>query len=485
MRHPPGYAPRDAGTKVLRLRKMLYGLKQSGRRWYQKLTWIFVDELGLTRCDVDQAVFFRHDGCDVTIVVVHVDDCTIAATTASLVSALKSGLSRYVEVTDLGSLHWLLGIEVQRNCDAKTLSLSQTAYIDSILGRFNFEELKSVSSPMDPNLHLHSTQGPKTAQDHALMRGVPYREALGSLMYAAMATRPDIAFAVTLLSRFSNDPGPAHWEAVKRVFRYLKGSRKLRLTYGGIGDAGDGGMKGYADADGSMQEDRRAISGNAFLIDGGAVSWYSKRQEIVSLSTTESEYVAATHTAKEAIWLRQLIMQIFKPIDGPTILFSDNQSAIALTKDHQYHARTKHIDIRYHFLRWVCENGSIKLTYCPTADMVADALTKPLRSRSSTSRPRSDSSRLEGECWNPSRRSPVPSTHRLCARAIGHERSVSAQRARGSLLWDWLGRDLCSPAHHSRPPPDTPRFTLPSGIDSYSPFICLYLPLSFPPFSVV
>ena len=137
---------------------------------------------------------------------------------------------------------------------------------------------------------------------------------------------------------------------------------------------------GYADVDGSMAEDRRAVSGYAFLIDGGAVSWSSKRQEIVSLSTTESEYVAASHATKEALWLRSLIGEVFAPLAEPTTIFSDNQSAIALSKDHQYHARTKHIDIRFHFIRWVVENGQIRLIYCPTDDMVADTLTKALPS---------------------------------------------------------------------------------------------------------
>ena len=127
-------------------------------------------------------------------------------------------------------------------------------------------------------------------------------------------------------------------------------------------------------------EDRRAISGYAFLIDGGAVSWSSKKQEIISFLTTESEYVAATHAAKEALWLRSLIGELFAPFEEPTTLFSDNQSAIALTKDHQYHACTKHIDIHFHFIRWVVENRKICLIYCPTADMVADTLTKALPS---------------------------------------------------------------------------------------------------------
>ena len=129
-----------------------------------------------------------------------------------------------------------------------------------------------------------------------------------------------------------------------------------------------------------MAEDRHAISGYAFLLNGGAVSWAAKRQEIVSLSTTESEYVAVTHASKEVLWLRSLITQLFDVILEPTTIFSDNQSAIMLTKDHQYHPRTKHIDIRFHFIRWIIENGSIHLIYCPTDDMLADTLTKALPS---------------------------------------------------------------------------------------------------------
>ena len=207
---------------------------------------------------------------------------------------------------------------------------------------------------------------------------MPYREAVGALMYAMLGTCPDISFAVTMVSKFSSNPGLTHWEAVKQNYRYLLGTKTLRLLYGG----GEKELIGYADADGSMAEDWRTMSGYAFLVDGGAVSWSTKRQEIVSLSTTESEYVAATHAAKEALWLHSLIGQVFGPVplDTATTLFSDNQSAIALSKDHQYHACTKHIDIRFHFIRWIIDDSKIRLIYCPTNDMVADTLTKALPS---------------------------------------------------------------------------------------------------------
>ena len=139
-------------------------------------------------------------------------------------------------------------------------------------------------------------------------------------------------------------------------------------------------LEGYADADGSMAEDRCAITGYAFLIDGGAILWSSKQQEIVSLSTTKSEYMAVTHGMKEALWLRSLLSKMFGPIAMATTLFSDNQAAIALAHDHQYHSYTKHIDVCYHFICWVIEKGSLCLIYCPTDDMVADTLTKALPS---------------------------------------------------------------------------------------------------------
>jgi hypothetical protein len=208
------------------------------------------------------------------------------------------------------------------------------------------------------------------------MRKVPYREAIGNLMYASVAMRPDITFAVSTLSQFLENPGEAHWEAVKRVFRYLSGTKALALTYGG--ERHD--LVGYTDADGASQEHRHAISGHAFLIDGGAVSWSSRKQELVTLSTAEAEYVAMTHAAKEAIWLRRLIGELFPSMLTQTTLYCDNQAALKLAVADNFHARTKHIDICYHFVRQVVAGGGISIVYCPTDDMAADILTKALPS---------------------------------------------------------------------------------------------------------
>ena len=185
------------------------------------------------------------------------------------------------------------------------------------------------------------------------MRNILYREAVGSLMYVVIATRPDIAYAVSYLARFMSNPGCAHWEAVKRVIRYLKGTKdsKLILGRGGalVWEEADrqsrSGVEGYSDADRNSQEHWHAISSYAFCIDGGAVSWNSRKQVIISLSTTESEYVAMTHTTKEAIWICMFLGEVLHPLSKPMLLYCDNQSAIAVAKDDRFHAHTKHIDI--------------------------------------------------------------------------------------------------------------------------------------------
>ena len=209
------------------------------------------------------------------------------------------------------------------------------------------------------------------------MRNKPYREALGALMYCAVATHPNISYSVSTLSRYSTNPGRRHWAALCKVFAYLNTTKDYRLTYGHNSPS----IHGFSNADGMSSSDRHAISGYVFIIDGGAVSWSSKRQELVTLSTTEAEYVAITHATKEAIWLQNLLSELFTGIDiKPFTLHSDNMSAIALAKDDRFHARTKHIDIRFHVICYTIEEGKIKLIFCPTASMTADIFTKALPS---------------------------------------------------------------------------------------------------------
>jgi len=185
---------------------------------------------------------------------------------------------------------------------------------------------------------------------------------------------PDISFAVLFLEQFMQNPGMLHWEAVKWVFRYLKGTKGMCLIIGGL----KGGLEAYSDADWASQVHQHSISGYVFTIDGGAVSWSSKKQPIIALSTTKAKYIAATHAAKEALWLHTFLAEIVRPLEKPITIHLDNISTISITKNDEYHPRMKHIDLHYHFIRHTVWEGLIHVDYVPTDDMAADMFTKAL-----------------------------------------------------------------------------------------------------------
>jgi hypothetical protein len=224
MQHPPGYKPSDTTVRVLHLIKTLYGLKQAGQRWYQKLYSIFIT-LGFKRCSVDHTIFYKIDVCkgEIIITAVHIDNCTIAATCLRLIEELKASLHQHVEVTDLGELHWMLGIKIKRDRDARTIHLLQHMYIDAILRCYHFDELKPLSTPMDVQICLSSKQAPMSTAECVQMQNMPYCEAISALNWAALSTCPDITFAIATVAHFATNPGPAHWKAVKWIFCYLSG----------------------------------------------------------------------------------------------------------------------------------------------------------------------------------------------------------------------------------------------------------------------
>ena len=391
MRQAKGYEAPGKEKHVCLLKRAIYGLKQAGREWYELLCQIML-KLGFRRCRIEHVVFCKYNETDALIVAADVDDMTIAGNSKTAIRRFKEGLGHEVKIKDLGDLHWMLGIEVERDRGARTISFSQQAYIRKILERFGLEDAYSLSTPLDPHHKLSLAQCPDNPRQYRSMRDVPYREAIGSLMYAALGTMPDIMFAVTFLSQFMQNPGHAHWEEVKRVFRYLKGTMHWKLTIG-MGGHWDWaepekrdrvGLEGFMDADGASQYHRHSISGYVFTIDGGAVSWSSKKQSIVTLSNTEGEYIAVTHAAKEALWIRMFLSEITRPLTQLVTIFCDNQSAISVSKNDQFHARMKHINIKYHFVRDIAEHALISIHYCPGSEMLADMLTKPLPTPSLT-----------------------------------------------------------------------------------------------------
>ncbi len=260
----------------------------------------------------------------IIILVIHVDDCIITSSCARLIATYKAKFNSRYALTNLGPVSWLLGIKVTHNREDQTISLSQTTYINTMLECFALTDAKPYRSPMVPGIIYSKDDSPSTPQEAACMEKVPYQEAIGSLMYASITTQPDISFTVAALSQFLDNPGDVHWEAVKHILHYLSGTKDFVLTYGD--ECHD--LIGYTDADGTTQEHRHAISGHTFLINGGAVSWSSKKQELITLSTAEAEYVAVTHAAKEALWLQRLVFELFPSLEAPTVLYCDNQAAL-------------------------------------------------------------------------------------------------------------------------------------------------------------
>ena len=353
-----------------RLRKALYGLKQAGHQWYLKVRELFED-LGLLRCEYDQGVFHLHLPEFSIIVAIHVDDCTLVASSPAVMDRFKKEIEARFEISDLGEVRWLLGFKIHRDRQARTISLMQGSYIDTLLDRFSLVNANPSSTPLDPHFNLHL---PITDSMHSEMRQKPYSQLVGSLMYAAIGTRPDIAFATSTLAQFMSDPAPIHWEAAKRVLRYLKGTKGHSLTYGGeISE-----VVGFTDADWGSQDHRHSISGHVFLFCGGAIAWSSRKQPLIALSSTEAEYIACSDATRELLWLQNFISDITIPLQNPTTLFCDNQSAIRIATTDVIHSRTKHIDIRYHFIRLSIETQVIDLIYCPTKEMLADIFTKAL-----------------------------------------------------------------------------------------------------------
>jgi hypothetical protein len=278
MQAPPGY---DSDPRVVKsLLKSLYGLKQAGRRWYNTLVHA-LKNLGFTTSVADPGVFIARISGQILILAVHVDDCVLTGSSSDLISEYKQKLNSCYALTDLGPVHWLLGIKVMRDRAVHTLSLSQGVYIDVILSRFALSKAKAYGTPITPGAIYSKKDLPSSPNEVTRMKNTPYHEAIGSLMYAAVATRPNIAFAVSTLSQFLNNSGDLHWEATKRVFRYLAGTKDYELTFGGERH----NLEGFTDADGAMQEHCHAISRYAFLFDGGTVSWSSKKQELITLST--------------------------------------------------------------------------------------------------------------------------------------------------------------------------------------------------------
>ena len=376
---PKGY---EKAGMICKLNKALYGLKQSPRLWYERLSEFLLTKLGLSKLHADHSIFSSSAGIRGPIVTSFVDDLNIIGPKGSpMISEVKKQLNIAFKMVDMGPISHYLGLKVERNRDNRTIKLSQSTYIEKVLEKFHMQNAKTTTTPMkEGSLFRNESQ----ASESDIKQ---YQAIVGSIMFAMIETRPDIAYATSVVSRHAKNPGKSHMEAAKQILRYLSATRDRGITFGG----GDLSIQGYSDSDwAGDKEDRKSTSGYVFMLNNGPISWASKRQKTVALSSTEAEYMALTLAAKETIWIRLLMTELGLMQDDatPTVnvleregaiaLKGDNQSAIALANNPVLHSRTKHIDIQHHFIRNEVTEGRIDLTYVSTEHMVADGLTKPL-----------------------------------------------------------------------------------------------------------
>jgi hypothetical protein len=362
-------------NKVCLLKKALYGLKQSGRQWYKKLDEN-LQKLNLRPLSTDKCIYMRktrrgNEG-NMVLIAVYVDDIIIASNSMEEINNLKENLAKIFQMKDMGQIKYCLGIEF--NVKKNKVTMSQKKYVDDLLKRFGMENSKEVSTPMDPNVKLSKEMCPKTEKEKEEMTRCPYQNLIGSLMYLSVSTRPDISYAVSCLSQYNTCFGKEHWIAAKRVLRYLKGTRDYGLVY----EKNVEDIIGFADADwGANPDDRKSYTGYIFIFANCSVSWEARKQQTVALSSTEAEYMALSDATKEAIYLRRFLKEVLN-IDKQIQIMNDNQGARSLAQNPIQHSRTKHIDIRHHFIREILQRKEIEIKYIQTSEMVADFLTKPL-----------------------------------------------------------------------------------------------------------
>jgi hypothetical protein len=362
-------------NKVCKLKRSIYGLKVSPLMWYKRLDK-FLTKAGFHRLSADHCIYVKGEQ-ENQFILVYVDDSVLGMKTSTDIKKHKEIFSKEFKMKDLGEVKVILGWEIERDRKKKILKINQTKFIKDTLRIFGMSECSSEKIPMDVKVHLTEKMNAKGNE----MENVPYRQAIGKLNYLVTGTRPDIANAVNIVSRFQQNPGPSHWTAVKRILRYVKGTLSVGLTFDGNLESKSLGLCGYTDSDWAADHDRRkSTSGTLVMGFGGILIWSSKRQNCVALSTAEAEFVAACECVKNIQYLRNLLNEMKIIVPRTIQVYEDNQGAIAMINNPTSHSRAKHIDIKYHFIRDLVNLKLIKLKYISTKDQLADILTKPLDS---------------------------------------------------------------------------------------------------------
>ncbi|KAH9793969.1 Integrase catalytic domain-containing protein [Citrus sinensis] len=352
--------------KVYLLKKALYGLKQAPRAWYSRIDE-YLRNLGFVKSLSESTLYVKHNGADILIISLYVDDLLVTGNKKCVVEEFKQEMMEIFEMTDLELMTFFLGMEIKQN--ENEVFICQKKYAREILKKFKLEECKEMSTPMNSKEKLCKEDGTEKV-DQAYFRSL-----IGCLMYLT-ATRPDILNAVSILSRFMHCASEWHLKAAKRVLRYVKGTCNFGIKFT---RSKEFKLFGYSDSDwGGSIDDMKSTSGYCFTLGYGVFSWSWKKQEIVAQSTAEAEFVAATAAVNQALWLRKILIVLNLEQEESTEILVDNQAAITISQNPVFHGKTKHFNIKLFFLREVQKNGVVSLVYCKTEDQVADVFTKPL-----------------------------------------------------------------------------------------------------------
>ena len=367
MKQPEGFLVKGKEGHVLQLKKALYGLKQASRAWYFKLHSCLIS-LGFIKSNHEPSLYLKQSDSNTIIVGVYVDDLIVTGSSSAGIENFKGEMTREFVMSDLGFLSSYLGIAVKQG--KKYIFLSQTSYAQKLLEHANLGECNAVATPLETRVKFTNKE------EGSRVNSTLYRSLIGSLRYLTH-TRPDLLFSVGILCRYKENPSPEHYNGVKRVLRYVKGTEEYGLLY----KQGESNAEvvGYSDSDSAGDyNDRKSTSGHIFLFGGMVVSWSSQKQSIVALSSCEAEYIAATTASCQAIWTSRLIGELMDNEEIKVKLLVDNQSAITLSKNPVHYNRTKHIDTPYHFIHECVEDKKIEIGFIRTEDQLVDIFTKAL-----------------------------------------------------------------------------------------------------------
>jgi hypothetical protein len=370
MEQPEGYVQKGQESKVCRLLRAIYGLKQAPLQWNKELHKSLL-KMGFKRSISDTGVYYQHIGNEIVIIVVYVDDALFMGSNSKLLKQKKNEFLKVWECRDLGEAKEYLGIRIIRDRKNRTLTLDQSAYAQKVVQRFVLDKAKSARTPLPTGYNPNKNDADPDPKLRSL-----YQSVIGSLLYIMLGTRPDIAFAVIKMSQFSANPSQDHLNRALYIVRYLAGTMSTAICFGGKTETG---FISYSDSDWGMDlETRRSTTGYAIFLANGLVSWLSKRQKTISLSSTEAEYKAMSETGRQISWIKSLFEELGYLIP-PVPMHCDNQGAIFLAQNPVVEGRSKHIELSEHYIReCVQDTEKVTLHYIRTEEQVADIFTKNL-----------------------------------------------------------------------------------------------------------